>query len=321
MGIQESFFFGGDGGSRDTPFPPDYFQNLRANGIYCGTSSWKFRGWEKIFYGRKYASEADFQRASLREYAELLPTVSVDSTYYAWPQSSQLALLFDSVPEHFRFCFKVTDTIVMNHLPALARYGRNAGKANPFFLDADAFLEHFWKPLEKFRGRLGLINFEFPALLENDLERLEKFFSVIPEEIHCAVELRTPSLVRAEVYRSLREWKVSPCWNSWTGMPALSEQLSLWKRVEAQENVEIGAKQKLPLMVRALVPAQYTYAESVAALEPYDQRRRPYPAVFPELAEIIGLAKSEKREAYIILGNLLEGSAPFSLGELARTLR
>ena len=50
------------------PFQPKKLFELAARGVFLGTSSWKYRGWEGMIYRGGYASEAQFQRQSLKEY-------------------------------------------------------------------------------------------------------------------------------------------------------------------------------------------------------------------------------------------------------------
>ena len=60
-------------------------QNLAAQGVYVGTSSWKYPGWCGTIYDRapyEYRSkfaEPRFKRACLTEYAEVFKTVCVDA--------------------------------------------------------------------------------------------------------------------------------------------------------------------------------------------------------------------------------------------------
>jgi uncharacterized protein YecE (DUF72 family) len=65
---------------------------LARQGIYVGTSSWKYLGWmnqlftpERYVYRGKVAKTL-FQRDCLREYAEVFKTVCVDAAYYDFPR-------------------------------------------------------------------------------------------------------------------------------------------------------------------------------------------------------------------------------------------
>jgi hypothetical protein len=117
-------------------------RRLAAQGIFIGTSSWKYPGWFDTIYDRsRYVwrgrfSEARFERDCLAEYAEVFPAVSVDATYYKFPEPKFLAGLAAQVPPTFQFGFKVTDEITLKRYPHVPRSGARAGQPNPHFLDA-----------------------------------------------------------------------------------------------------------------------------------------------------------------------------------------
>src|SRR5215207_11034458 len=87
---------------------------LAGQGIYVGTSSWKYPGWcgliyeEQRYLTRNRFSEAKFNRECLREYAETFSTVCVDAGYYQFPTESYVSGLCEQVPDGFKFGFKVT---------------------------------------------------------------------------------------------------------------------------------------------------------------------------------------------------------------------
>src|SRR5689334_22013358 len=115
---------------------------LAAQGLYLGTSSWKFPGWRGQLYDearyiyRGKFSESRFERLCLAEYAEVFNTVCVDAAYYQFPSARYLSELTGSVPADFLFSFKVTDEITIKRFPNLPRFGRRAGETNPHFLNA-----------------------------------------------------------------------------------------------------------------------------------------------------------------------------------------
>ena len=70
--------------------------SLAAQGLYVGTSSWKYPGWSGILYDRaryeyrgKFAMTR-FNRECLAEYAEVFKTVCVDAAYYTFPSQQYL---------------------------------------------------------------------------------------------------------------------------------------------------------------------------------------------------------------------------------------
>ncbi len=143
--------------------------SLAAQGVYIGTSSWKYRGWCRMIYDRtryeyrgKFA-ETRFNRDCLAEYAEVFKTVCVDAAYYTFPSQQYLEGMVNQTPDDFLFGLKVTDAITIKKYPKLDRFGEQAGKPNENFLNAELFAKAFLKPCESVRGAIGLLMFEFPG--------------------------------------------------------------------------------------------------------------------------------------------------------------
>ena len=147
-------------------------RRLAEQGIFLGTSSWKYPGWvgqlytaERYEYRGKVA-KSRFEKNCLDEYAEVFPSVCVDASFYRFPTARYLQGLADQVPDGFRFSHKVTDTITIKHFPRHRRHGEFAGKDNPHFLDANLFLQSFLKPLEPHREKTGIITFEVSRIYQ-----------------------------------------------------------------------------------------------------------------------------------------------------------
>src|SRR5690606_41141789 len=102
---------------------------LEAQGVYLGTSSWKYPGWCGLLYQKgRYGwrgrfAQKRFEQMCLEEYSEVFQTVCVDAAYYKFPERHYLEGLANQVPEGFRFGLKVTDEITMRRWPELPRYG------------------------------------------------------------------------------------------------------------------------------------------------------------------------------------------------------
>ena len=108
--------------------------SLAVQGVFIGTSSWKYPGWSGVLYDRaryewrgKFA-ESRFKRDCLAEYGEVFKTVCVDAAYYTFPSQKYLEGMVAQVPEDFLFGFKVTDAITVKRFPRLDRFGVLAGK-------------------------------------------------------------------------------------------------------------------------------------------------------------------------------------------------
>ena len=94
--------------------------SLAAQGVYIGTSSWKYAGGCGILYDaaryeyRGKFAESRFKRDCLREYAEVFKTVCVDAAYYTFPGQQYLEGMVNQTPDDFVFGLKVTDAIEVN---------------------------------------------------------------------------------------------------------------------------------------------------------------------------------------------------------------
>ena len=125
---------------------------LAAEGVFIGTSSWKYNGWFGQLYTptryeyRGKVAKARFERDCLSEYAEVFKTVCVDAAYYTFPSQKYLEGLTEQVPANFQFAFKVTDEITIKKFPNLDRFGHRAGKPNEHFLNARLFADAFLRP-------------------------------------------------------------------------------------------------------------------------------------------------------------------------------
>lgn len=313
--LQESFDFmtTPKGGVVRPPFDSLAAARLAAQGIYFGTSSWKYRGWEGLIYQGGYASEAQFQRQSLREYTAVLPCVGIDFTYFAWPVAEMMNYLVESTPENFRLLPKVTKRITMSSFPNLPAYGKWAGQKNPEYLNASLFTEKFLAPLEALSGRVGLVQFEFSGPEEEELPQLEAFFRQVPRRFPYSVEIRNPSLVRPGFYAMLRDLGLSPAFSSWTKMPPISEQ---WGACLEAGDVASDT----PLLGLGIVRPGRSYEEAVQLFQPYRELREAYPEGCAQLSQLVAWAMEKGRKAYILLNNRWEGSAPHSIGRVMRPI-
>ena len=213
---------------------------LAAQGVFMGTSSWKYPGWCGMLYDRgryeyrgKFA-ETRFKRDCLAEYAEVLKTVCVDAAYYTFPSQQYLEGMVKQTPDDFRFGLKVTDAITLKKFPNLNRFGQRAGKPNENFLNADLFAKAFLKPCESVRSAIGLLMFEFSRFWPADYEHgrdfiadLDKFLGQLPKGWPYGVETRNRNWLKPEYFECLARHQVTQVFNSWEAMPPVSEQMAL----------------------------------------------------------------------------------------------
>jgi uncharacterized protein YecE (DUF72 family) len=286
--------------------------SLAAEGIFIGTSSWKYAGWRGRLYDearyvyRGRFSESRFERNCLTEYAEVFKTVSVDAAYYQFPTARSLEGLIAQVPQDFQFSLKATDEITLKRFPNLPRFGARAGRSNPHFLDADLFQSAFLQPCETIRNNIGLIMFEFARISSEDFARgrdfvdaLDQFLGRLPADWRYGVEVRTASLLQPAYFEVLARHNVAHIFNSWEAMPPVLEQADKPESFSARDF--LGA--------RFLLKPGRRYEEAVKLFSPYDRVKEPYPEGRNAAAHLIQEARAKKRKVFLYVNNRFEGNA------------
>lgn len=288
--------------------------NLAAQGVYIGTSSWKYPGWFGMLYDRaryeyrgKFA-QTRFNRNCLAEYSEVFKTVCVDAAYYTFPSQQYLEGMANQTPDGFLFGLKVTDAITIKKYPKLDRFGDLAGKANENFLNAELFAKAFLRPCESIRSNVGLLMFEFSRFWPTDYEHgrdfvadLEKFLGALPKGWPYGIEMRNRAWLRPEYFECLARHQVTHVFNSWEAMPAVSEQMAL---PGSRTNPDLVA-------ARFLLKPGCQYEEAVKTFEPYDNIKEENPDARAAGKALIaeGQAAATKRKTFIFVNNRLEGNA------------
>ena len=287
---------------------------LASQGVFLGTSSWKYAGWRgQIYDEARYLwhgrfAEKRFEQNCLAEYAEVFPTVCVDGAYYRFPEPRFLAGLLDQVPASFLFAFKVTDEITLKRFPNLPRCGARAGQMNPGFLDAARMTTAFLEPCQPCRAQVGLLIFEFSRFYPIDFARgrefvaaLDQFLGQLPKGWPYGVEMRNPNFLQPEYFATLARHEVAHIYNSWSGMPSVLEQMALPGSIPHPGLC--GA--------RFLLRPGRKYQEAVDRFQPYDRLQDPYPEARQAGAKLIveGKKAGPKQRTFRYVNNRLEGNA------------
>ena len=287
---------------------------LAQQGVFIGTSSWKYEGWRGILYDearyiyRGKFAETRFERLCLKEYAEVFKTVSLDASYYKFPDQAQLEKLTAQVTDDFQFGFKVTDEITLKRFTNLPRHGVRAGKPNDNFLNAELFANAFLKPCEDFRQHVGVIMFEFSRFYPTDYEHgrdfvadLDRFLDAIPKGWPYAVELRNKHWLQPEYLNCLTKHGVAHVFNNWEAMPPVIEQLDI-PGTRTAETLTAA---------RFLLKPGRKYEHAVKTFSPYSVAKEPNPEARTAGKKLIaeGKAGAGKKKTFIYVNNRLEGNA------------
>ncbi len=295
--------------------------NLAVQGVFVGTSSWKYPGWCGTIYDRaRYEwrgrfAQARFNRGCLAEYAEVFKTVCVDAAYYSFPTEQYLEALVNQTPDDFRFGLKVTDAITVRKFPKLGRFGQLAGKTNENFLNAELFVKAFLRPCEHFRQKVGLVMFEFSRFWPTDYEHgrdfvvdLDKFLGQLPKGWPFGVEMRNRNWLRPGYFDCLSRHQVTHVFNSWEAMPAVGEQMAL---AGSRTNPDLVA-------ARFLLKPGRGYEEAVRTFEPYDRIKEENPDARAAARALIAEGKTAgpKLKTFVFVNNRLEGNAISTIAAL-----
>jgi uncharacterized protein YecE (DUF72 family) len=297
-------------------------KTLASEGLYFGTSSWKYPGWLGSIYGedsyrtRGKFSQKKFDENCLGEYSRVFPTVCGDFAFYQFPTRDYWDRLFPQTPADFRFGLKVPEEITVAQWPRHARYGVRAGEPNSHFLDAEIFERHFTNALEPHRAKVGPLIFEFGTFnkstfpkLDDFLQRLDPFLAALPDGFRYAVEIRNSEYLSPEYLDLLKSRRVAHVFNAWTRMPTLDEQIQLPDAFTADFTV-----------VRALLKKGRAYEDAVKSFEPYQKIQEPNEGARAGMIEIARAARKRKIPAFLFVNNRLEGHAPGTIEAVVESL-
>lgn len=281
-------------------------RTLAGEGVWIGTSSWKYEGWLDQIYTRELYntrgrfSQKKFESECLAEYAQTFPIVCGDFSFYQFPSPQYWQKLFGSAPANLKFGLKVPEEVTAEVFPKHARYGPRAGFRNESFLNAEAFQTLFLEPLQPHAARVAVLMFEFGARGASPREfvaALDPFLEKLPAGFRYAVEVRNREYLQPRYFDCLRSRGVAHVLNAWTKMPPLGQQ----------------AKLPMPAdftVVRGLLREGRVYEDAVAKFQPYDKIREENPETRNALREWIRRMREERRASYIFVNNRLEGNAP-----------
>jgi uncharacterized protein YecE (DUF72 family) len=160
--------------------------------LLAGASGYSFKEWKGSFYPQSIKPDA-----MLAWYAERLPTVEINNTFYQMPKVAVLENWARSTPEAFRFAIKASRRIT--HFARL-----EAGKAR----DSVEFL---YRNLAALGPKRGPVLYQLPPFLKKDLPRLAEFLRLLPEGHGAAFEFRNSSWFEDDVYEALKSAGAALC--------------------------------------------------------------------------------------------------------------
>jgi uncharacterized protein YecE (DUF72 family) len=161
--------------------------------VLVGTSGFSYPPWRGSFYPEKLPA-ADM----LAFYAQQLPTVEINNTFYRMPSPTLLDRWSAATPADFVFALKCSRRIT--HELRLH--------------DTQSAVERFASGAATLGSKLGPVLFQLPPWLHKDLERLQAFLTLLAQVgqgIRPAFEFRHASWFSDDVYSTLRAAGAALC--------------------------------------------------------------------------------------------------------------
>ena len=158
---------------------------MTAQRLFEGASGYSFKEWKGSFYPQDIKPGA-----MLAWYAERLPTVEINNTFYRMPKTEVLENWARSTPEGFRFAIKASRRITH-----MARLKAETAADSVNFL---------YRNLAALGAKRGPVLFQLPPFLKRDLPRLTEFLGLLPEGHRAAFEFRNESWFADDVYAALK---------------------------------------------------------------------------------------------------------------------
>jgi uncharacterized protein YecE (DUF72 family) len=160
--------------------------------LQVGASGYSYNEWICGVY-----PDAIKPDAMLGWYAQRLPTVEINNTFYQMPKVSTLEHWTQATPDDFSFAIKASRRITHD--------GRLKADATA---DSVAYL---YRTLEALGGKRGPVLFQLPPFLKKDVSRLTDFLQVLPPGHRAAFEFRNDSWFDDAVYDALADAGAALC--------------------------------------------------------------------------------------------------------------
>jgi uncharacterized protein YecE (DUF72 family) len=158
--------------------------------VRIGCSGWQYKHWREIFYPKGLPQTRWFQY-----YAEHFDTVEINSSFYHLPKASTFEKWRDQAPDGFCYAVKAN------------RYITQSKK----LLDCEEPVERMMGATRHLEPRLGPMLYQMPPSFAINLERLEAFLRLLPEDVTNVFEFRNKSWYVPETYALLDRYGACLC--------------------------------------------------------------------------------------------------------------
>jgi len=158
--------------------------------VAAGTSGFSYKEWHGSFYPEKLPASR-----MLEFYAEHLPTVELNNTFYRMPAEALIRGWESKSPESFRFVLKAPRS--MTHIRKLS--------------DCAEPLARFVQVASHLGAKLGPLLFQLPPTYPRNTDQLGTFLGALPGSVRAAFEFRHPSWYDESTFNVLRQHNAALC--------------------------------------------------------------------------------------------------------------
>ncbi|HEY0455901.1 MAG TPA: DUF72 domain-containing protein [Verrucomicrobiae bacterium] len=152
------------------------------DGLFVGTSGWIYKGWAGTFYPEGVKGQKQFDY-----YATQFNSVEINNTFYRLPTLNATQGWHDKAPAGFIYAVKGS------------RFITQMKKLNVEMPSIQIFFDR----IAPMKECLGPILWQLPPNFGINIERLDRFLSMLPKKHRYAVEFRHPSWMDPNVFRVL----------------------------------------------------------------------------------------------------------------------
>jgi uncharacterized protein YecE (DUF72 family) len=153
--------------------------------LFAGASGYSFKAWKGVFYPPDLKAED-----MLSFYAERLPTVEINNSFYRMPKREVLENWAATTPAAFRFAIKASRRIT--HISRL----KVESATEP--------LGYLYRNLAALGDKRGPVLFQLPPNMKKDLPRLTAFLDLLPADHRATFEFRNDTWFDDDVYAALK---------------------------------------------------------------------------------------------------------------------
>lgn len=140
--------------------------------VRIGCSGWVYQHWRGLFYPEGLPVKRWFAH-----YADEFDTVEINNSFYRLPKAATFEAWLDQAPPGFRYSVKAN------------RYVTQAKKLK----DPEETVPNIMAPIRRLGEALGPVLYQLPPRFKLNLERLERFLEVLPEDATNIFEFRDKS--------------------------------------------------------------------------------------------------------------------------------